>query len=312
MAATEEVKRTLMAALLPIAAEDSAGDTFVLGTGFVIQANGRQAYLVTAAHVVREFRLMERPNPRRHPSTPAMFRLEEHRFEIHRTTPFAIYQDPTRGACRVIIETCWEMESTDLALCSIRLGDGVALDIQFPRQFILDPTPVRSGEPIVALGYAEGRIEPIINAEGVAAWTFDGRWLHQAGTVAHTHMNGGPTGQKGSCSQCTARFDHGMSGGPVITEGPNRELHVRGTMMSDWGSEKGADIGPTALASMIWQQQLLPVGIPTTVGNIAGRTLLDLEREDAILDRGRGTAHVCVERHENGQIISAMWDDAAG
>jgi hypothetical protein len=73
--------------VLPIAAENASGKTFVLATGFIIRANGRQAYLVTAAHVVREIRKMERPNPRHHPSTPAEFISVEYRVGLPQTTP---------------------------------------------------------------------------------------------------------------------------------------------------------------------------------------------------------------------------------
>ena len=90
-------------------------------------------------------------------------------------------------------------------------------------------------------------------------------------------------------------FCHGMSGGPVCSGGPTGEIVVRGVVSF-------AD-----MASMIWQILLMPVSLPTPDGNIAARTLLDLEREGVLIDRGRGSDHMHVERGPEGQVISASW-----
>jgi hypothetical protein len=66
------------------------------------------------------------------------------------------------------------LKNADLALCSIRFGDLIPPDVLFEKRLPLDTRPVRKGEPISALGYAEGKIQPV--GGGVEAWTFDGVW----------------------------------------------------------------------------------------------------------------------------------------
>jgi hypothetical protein len=81
----------------------------------------------------------------------------------------------------------------------------------------------------------------------------------------------------------------------VCSGGPSGEIVVRGVVSSG------------DLASMIWQILLMPVSLPKPDGNITGRTLLDLERAGVLIDRGRGSDHVHVERGPDGQVIAASW-----
>jgi hypothetical protein len=102
-----------------------------------------------------------------------------------------------------------------------------------------------------------------------------------------------------------------MSGGPVLSwdeKGP----YVRGFVMI--GEESvhevsGGVLAPVALAGVIWPLMLMPVDMPYSNGGLRNeRCLLDLEKEGAIIDRGR--AHNCIKylRGSDLQVVSAHWE----
>lgn len=290
----EQIKRTkdlLWQTVLPIIVENEDGSMEVVGTGFVIRANGRQATLVTAGHVVSHIQKLERPNSRANPSTPPFFLAPEYRFELHRVKPFALYRHPTRGNCRVLIEACLELKQTDLALCSIRFNEISQSNMEFDAAMALDTRPVERGEKICALGYALAEMQ----SNGAGIWSYSAEWRQVSGTVAQTSPELKLPGLTTDRFQCDAEFEHGLSGGPVCSAGPDNTIVVRGVVSS--GDQ----------ASMIWQILLMPVSVPRPDGNIVGRTLLDLEREGLIVDRGRGSEHVSVTRDLRGQVSSAGW-----
>jgi hypothetical protein len=284
----DAARAELWQAVLPILFEGEDGSMEVVGTGFVVLANGRQAHLVTAGHVCQHIQSRDRP-PRSHPTALSDFIAPEYRVELRHVRPFVIYRHPTRGACRVSIEAWMDLKEADLALCSIRFGELIPPDVLFEKRFPLDTRPVGKGEPICALGYAEGKIHPVDG--GVEAWTFGGLWRQVSGTVVDPAPEFRLPGMTAARFKCDVTFCHAMSGGPVCSGGPSGEIVVRGVVSSG------------DLAFMIWQLLLMPASLPTTGGNITGRTLLDLEREGALIDRGRGSDHVHVERFlDNGQV----------
>jgi hypothetical protein len=131
------------------------------------------------------------------------------------------------------------------------------------------------------------------------------------GRVTRVYPEGGPTGQKGPCFQVDIPFKAGMSGGPVFTwdeKGPS----VRGFVMigeqrmNDTDNSTGI---PVALAGMIWPLMLMPVDLPSEDGSLMReRCLLDLEREESVIDKGRASLHVRYTRGENLQILNASWE----
>lgn len=293
----------LWTVILPILAADAAGDCHVLGTGFVV-VGGRRALLVTAAHVMREVRRVERPRERHHAS--AFFVPAEYRFELKRTRPFVLYQHPTAGVFTVAIEGFLEIADADLALCRIQLDEDVPPEIAFA-QLVLDTRPVDPGEEVVAFGYTAGSVAPTDDVVDGSQAKFTAQRVSRPGKVTDVYPVGGPTGQKGACFQCSAQFDPGMSGGPVLSNDGAGRMAVRGVVMSDWQLQ-GDRAGAGALATAIWQLLLMPVDVPQADGRIGKRSLLELERERAIEDLGRGSAHVVVVRGENGQVVSARWE----
>jgi hypothetical protein len=130
--------------ILPILATFADGSVDCIGTGFITYANGRQAHLVTAAHVIEEIRKIDNPDLIRNLSIPNILRRILYRFEIKHARPRAIYFDGTT-AHAATIEAAVEMAKVDLALCSIRFDDNAASEAAFTSRFALDTTPEREG-----------------------------------------------------------------------------------------------------------------------------------------------------------------------
>jgi hypothetical protein len=94
------------------------------------------------------------------------------------------------------------------------------------------------------------------------------------------------------------------------TTGADGAPYVRGVARSDMDelTFAGTEPSPLALASMLWPLMMMPVSLPDEDGTISGETLLDLQREGEIIDRGNASAHVKCIRGENGQVTAAYWE----
>ena len=296
--------------VLPILVTLPGGNVECIGTGFITLTNGRQAHLITAAHVIEEIRKIDRPHPKHHLSTPNILLPVVHRFELQHARPQAIFFDGTRPHV-AIIEAAMEMANFDIALCSIRFNDDVGSDVVFASRFALDTTPDSVEEPIIAIGYAPMKAKPLHTTEEWLEFAFEAGWVCDKGKVTAVYPEKGPTGQKGPCFQVDILFKGGMSGGPVFTwdaKGP----YVRGfVMMGEERFDKASnrDSVPFSLAGMIWPLMLMPVDMPLPNGTLRReRCLLDLEKEGALIDKGHARDHVKYMRGSDLQIVRANWE----
>jgi hypothetical protein len=292
--------------ILPIVVTFLDGSVDCIGTGFISVANGKQAHLITAAHVMEEIRKIDDPYPKHHLSMPKDFRTAVYRFELKHAKPRALYFDG-KAAHVANIAASIEMPKVDIALCSIRLDE--TSDATFTSRFVLDSSPVTVGEKVIAIGYARMRTRALNSTAEWIERAFNASWICPKGEVTAVYPKEGPTGQKGPCFQVSIPFGGGMSGGPVFTW-DERGPYVRGfVMMGEDRIENSADEAPFALAGMVWPVLLMPVDLPNPNGSLRReRCLLDLEQEGVIIDKGNGHLHVKIVRGENLQITSALWE----
>ena len=303
------IRLELQKHILPIVVTFPDGTVDCIGTGFVTFTNGRSAHLVTAAHVIDQIRRIDNPHPKHHPSTPSIFLPIIHRAELQRAKPRAIYFDG-ETAHVAAIEAAMEMSKYDTALCSIRFSDSVNPRVVFNSRLGLDTTPVAVGEQIIAIGYAQMKVKQLhITAEFLHA-EFDARWACEQGKVTSVHPQQGPTGQPGPCFEVDIPFKGGMSGGPVMTWDENAP-YVRGFIMKGEERMDEGDQNPArfALAGMIWPLLLMPVDLPDREGKIfRERSLLDLEKEGVLIDKGRAHDHIKLTRGDDLKIVAADWE----
>jgi hypothetical protein len=306
-----ELRRELQKLILPILVTHIDGTVTCIGTGFLIVVSGRRALMVTAAHNVDCVRKIENPHPAHHLST--LFRVEKHRFELHKTRPRAMYYHSGKEAHKALIEASVEMPNADVALCRIKFEDDVPNDVEFQTRFGIDTSPVCINDQVIAIGYSPMKTRSIEQTGNTIEHAFEARWQSPKGKVTAVYPIAGPRGrsQASPCFELDVSLLPGMSGGPVMTwtEGVDGAPYVRGVARSDLGqASAGTEPTPTALASMLWPLMMMPISLPDEDGAISGETLLDLQREGEIIDRGNASAHVKFIRGENGQVTAAYWE----
>jgi hypothetical protein len=282
----ESLRVALQKLVLPIISTDQGNNHTCIGTGFLPVANGRHAHMVTAPHVMDKLRKLDNTYPRHHPTTPEFFRPVVYRFEIRKTRPQVIYYDADRGAYLASIQAWLEMPKVDLAYCRIAFDDSVPANVQFQARFGLNTTPVKVGDRVIAIGYSKMKVDRIADQN---VHSFEAKFNMKITRVRDVFHQTGPTGQGHPCFYVDDALEPGMSGGPVVTVACGGVPHVRGIVRSD--ETRAADVEsekpiPTALVSMLWPLMLMPVSLLTTSDEIAGRTLLDLQREHLIIDQG--------------------------
>jgi Trypsin-like peptidase domain len=188
------------------------GAVVPVGTGFVIAVDG---LLMTASHVITE----------------AMKRV------VHRTNPngemerqlalFALYlTSETQGDSRenvigglIPITHVAFPEELDIGYCSLRrpLRDGIPL--RFP-VFRLSPGLPKVGEQILGFGYygMKGHITDS-SSDGAIHIDYRQETAFTRGRIVEVHS---PMRDRGMlhfpCFRTDARFEHGMSGGPILNE----------------------------------------------------------------------------------------------
>jgi hypothetical protein len=205
-----ELRQELQKLILPILVTHINGTVTCIGTGFLIAANGRRALMVTAAHNMDCVRKIEDPYPAHHPTTPDFFRLEKHRFELHKTKPRAMYCHSGSEAHKALIEASVEMPKADLALCSLRFEDDVPGDVQFQTRLAIDTSPVRVNEPIIVIGYPEMKSNVIPKSDNIIEVTFGARWYSPIGKVTAVYSDEGPRTAKHPCFSLNVSIPHGL------------------------------------------------------------------------------------------------------
>jgi Trypsin-like peptidase domain len=300
-----DVHGELRRLILPVVSKLKEDGTFRChGTGFVIFAQGRIAILVTAAHVLEAIRRIETPNSRFHPTTPDLFRIEQHLLTLQRVIPAVLFPNADGEVFPAVIQECVEMPKTDLGLCRIKLADGA---VQFAKRFCLDTTPVHIGDQIRVFGYSAMEVK---GESGNGFSNFNVTWNARIGTVCNVYERQGPTGQQHPCFSVALTLDSGMSGGPAVTLGRDSIPCVRGIVRSDESRPENLSTPaplPTALISMLWPLLLFPVRGPDFGGSVSDQKLIELEQSGLVEDQGRGSQHIQYTQGPNGQVTHAHW-----
>lgn len=294
--------------VLPILITQKNGDVACIGTGFVIVANGRQAMMITAAHVFEEIRKVEQPFSTQHPTTGYIFPEVRFLHLLKHVIPRAIYFDGT-AAHSAVIELAIEMPKPDLCVCSIRFGPEIPSEVQFIHRLPINTRPVVFGEAIRPMGYAEMTTSGRSSDSDEIEYAFAAQLRKPTGRVTDVFINGGPRGQKHPCFQIDVPLDPGMSGGPVLSEA-NGVHYARGVISSDETSLVDGKLkatGAAAFASMLWPIMMMPIKPPDKNGNVSSGILLDLQRDGIIWDTGDACQHVHCIRDNNGQVTDCHW-----
>lgn len=181
-------------------------------------------------------------------------------------------------------------DKTDVAVLQIRLPeiDGEQLvHGAVPISFI----PPVLGSAALAIGYTAGfEFEPG-DADDPGTFSFSPRMNASQGTVQDVHLNGrDPVMIPFPAFQVDARFDHQMSGSPILAAAAPGLVRVVGLVSTSMDTEDGV---PVSHGSLLWPAASLRLAFHHEGGVRFQVSLLDLAQQ-GVLDI-EGTEHVEVE-----------------
>lgn len=303
-----DFKADLQRVVLPILATGEHGLFEAIGTGFVVGAFGRQALVLSAAHNFDHIRRLDRPYIRHHPSTP--FFVEETDVTLSRTTMRMAFWDGDRGVFPASVDKVWISNPLDIAVCSVRLGEDTPPEVAFQTRLAIDTAPPSVGDQIAAVGYADMEAVPI--GEAIAypyVVRMEQRLDWREGTITEVFNGTGPRGQPWPSFQCNVGFDSGMSGGPIIAKKHGDVLVACGVISTDSSldsKQMRRGSGLDAIAAMLWPAMVTSIPIETESGPSVV-SLVELQRQGFVDDRGDAARHIIFGRDTQGEIATVRW-----
>lgn len=204
----------------------------MVGTAFIIQANGTSAFAVSAAHCFERIREILHPHPLYHPSTLPEFLPTPS--EIDLTKVKALYHNGNISiACNVGLAT-WDPD-TDCALLFINSPPQQPLS--FKESLSLDDQIPEIGDPVAMVGL--GEMEFLPNIDPVNFGTIKRRVVMRVGRVENIHTDGYYR-VKSPCVETSISTLPGMSGGIVARwTAPNSQVQPFGFISR--GVSSGSD-----------------------------------------------------------------------
>jgi|GEM_PF-713874 len=235
--------------VLPIFAI-AEGDIIPLGTGFVISQDG---FMITAKHVIDEVfegRLMRRDGSRRVYKDVQLYAM----YITNSENPE--YPGLFTGG-QWPIDRAWYVPELDIAYCWLKQAEINGKPYKFETSLYLSPGLPKEGENILGFGYYKSKASFTHNrVRDMRVVDYSQQTAFTSGKVAEVfrqyrdmHLLNFP------CFQTTARFDSGMSGGPVFNGATGG---VCGVICDSFGEtdEKGEY---TSYASSIWPSLAIPL-----------------------------------------------------
>lgn len=219
---------------LRVLVEFSGGDTYVIGTAVLVSGH----LAVTAGHVIED--ILER------------FGGGKQYDDGNEITDYAIrlYQilpGPEYNVWQVF--TCWKSQETDLALLHLGIFKRSHLDKPInwrtPRVHFTHP---KLNSTIIAFGYHSSKVSITQNEDGGYHLELNDKPTVSTGVVEEILPRGQPSGRfTFPCYRVAARFDGGMSGGPVFDEGGVLRGIISGTL-----SAGSLEDTPISYVAMLW------------------------------------------------------------
>lgn len=216
------------------------GNFVPVGTGFVVGGDG---LMMTASHVVLEA------------AAAAGHVVRDEPQDLQGGELYALYvSDEKHGPNNEhFVGGLWPVQkswcdcSLDIGWCWLQRAERDGKPVLF-RRMRLSPGLPKVGDEITAFGY-HGLSEPMkTGADGKRVVTYDQKGSFTTGRIIEIHAERRDSSMlRFPCFRTDARFDPGMSGGPVV----NKEGSVCGVICSSLGVAAGEE-GYISYASLVW------------------------------------------------------------
>jgi hypothetical protein len=210
-----EYNTNLNTFLVSIIAFSPESSPSLIGTGFIIQAVGASAIVVTAAHIFEGIKSVQNPYMQRHSTTLAEFMPAGKEVSLDSNRVGAIYIDVENN----IVEVCKLNRAIidykkDIALFEITATQNINKQM-FKDAFLLDDILPNIGDEVVVLGYAGMQIDNVVqDGKKVIEFVSSQEILMRKGKITHIHQSGPML--KGKSFETNIPIFGGMSGGPVF------------------------------------------------------------------------------------------------
>lgn len=231
-----------------------------VGTGFIVNASG---LFVTAAHVLEaaaNFAV-------RHRRDDGTYYNHYEFYALYASNKAIPDSDNTLGGL-LPIDYVWAPQELDIGFGWLRLPRNVQNNSLLP----LNPIRIRVavpkvGDKITAIGYY--KMDGAIREGSVADIEYSQKTAISRGVVREVHPEYRDKGMLSfPCFRTDARFDHGMSGGPVFDESGS----VIGVVCSSSDASESSSF--TSYGSLIWPIFGCNIDIAQGVGSPQQKTLL--------------------------------------
>jgi hypothetical protein len=183
----------------------------LVGTGFIVAADGGRATAISAAHCFEEVRKVLHPHSPHHLSTPREFLPTPKEIDLKQVK--ALYTKATEVHTCAVELAIWD-SATDLAVLNITAPDDN--DQLFTKLFWIDDVFPSVNEKVAMIGY--GNMEVIPDETRQQYGTIKRQLILRLGTVEGVHPEGFYM-LKAPCVETTIPIYSGMSGGLVARWG---------------------------------------------------------------------------------------------
>jgi Trypsin-like peptidase domain len=179
----------------------------LIGTAFIVSANGCRATAISAAHNFEEIRKTLHPHLSHHSSTLDEFLPPPAELDLNQVK--AIYTKDDKARACIVELSIWD-RATDLAVLNIIVPDRE--NDLFSDLLWLDDTIPAVGDDVVMIGY--GNMKTIADADRVGVGMIQRQLVLRLGKIEQVHLQGSHL-VKAPCVETTIPVYGGMSGGIV-------------------------------------------------------------------------------------------------
>jgi hypothetical protein len=300
-----ELKRVVV----PIIATGSDLSFEPVGSAFIIHCDGKNALALSAAHNIRHIlSKIERPYELCHETTLPEFRIHVQDIEFRNTRMRVVFPDQDGKIYLIDLPRAYVLDESDIAVCVLRIPDDMPPSLLFEKKLAIDSSPPKAETPIAALGYSSMFVSSQSIVTGGARVTHNETLRRRGGRIVDVFPNGGLRNHRMPCFECTTPFDNGMSGGPIVAMSGDDTVAI-GIITADFSfdpSHHGS--GENAIASILWPAMGIQMKMEYLDAQV-GPTLLDFQKRNLVVDKGKASEHVRFTKHPISQEPSMLWLD---
>ena len=301
---TDTIKNKLNKVLVSFFGATPEGFSKLIGTGFIIFANGRKALVMAAAHNFEFDGMVQNPKYLNDPAESPQIQVHTGEILPVDTQKIrAVYKsDSFVDACK--IKGVSIVPELDVALCAIEFQKEYK-GPDFTYQLGLDSRPPKKGDEVIAVGFSGiNSGEKNVNHDTKDRNTAITRKFEVRRGKVTGVFNMGMGEVSWPCFETTIPIDAGMNGGPVMPFSiTNPGLNGCAIISKDISRKEAFNnflIPGHSIMAMIWPALLLPFGEDMFKKLDPSETnLMNLIKKRVIKDLGRAHINTIIEKKDH-------------